>query len=1320
MKTQNSLIMEDYQFETLQKTNQNKRIEDNKKFNLSNMRRRQSCLATANKFVTGLVNELKESIAIDDYDFDIFKEQSNQNKPKLPSKRMSVFNNFNFRNKKFKINPINKNSGNSFKKTMTINKNKESNSQLSKRKSFMKDSGFKKINSLKVTSKKVNSTNNLVKKSSLKQEKISNNLKRFSKIPSVKNILFIEQNEKQSPKNSQIQNKSVKFLQLPEKKKKKSNEYRRWSENVNKNNNDLFTFFMKPEYFNDINNDDNINIRRKSHKDKSNIKLDIDDENEKLFQKKGISNKNILELNNLTNDLKKSLILTPKNKIDAMKKTLIGEQLDFKIFEELQLSEDMNLSDHENESDIELKKEELEKYREIQKKGLVYDSLDDYIEQEVSKFCIKPYSRFLLVLHSLVFICTIYNLIAYPLYLGINETYCRSGSFWNIPNVIELFIDFVFFCDFFLQNFIGFYDSDDILYTTIYAIFVNNLRRWFFIDLMCAIPFKTLLIIYDTKCHDSAFLRSYRYSHNFYYLLILIRLIKIFKILHDNKFINYMDEVLDKYEHYNSYFSFYKGMAVSFITINLVSCVLLFLGKNDYPSWIVNFGFEEEGFFKLYFLCVYYIITTITTVGYGDLSCVTVPEKMYGIIIEFGGIIAYSYVVSSISNYVKSKSDQEEEYFNKYQILTRIRKRYPNLSNDLFERINRYIKHKQNNEDQEKNLIEELPISLKNILVYNMYEPIIKNFIFFKNFDNKDFIVRVLFSFKPILSIKNDVLIKNGDFIEDIIFVKRGKVSLELPIRIDDDQTETRDATMTQNTSTFNQTNTSNQPNQTKTMGNLLGTNDTDFFEEEPEHIYQNFKILDIRKNEHFGDVLMFSNERSPLCAIVKSRKAELFFLKKSDAIEISQSYPQIWQKILKKSSFNMAQIRKLMAKVIKIFHTLNGIIQNEQTNESSSLSPVVDSRLESIPSITESNNTVVDQKKETFTTSINNLNTIKESAIISEEDSYSSSKNKEKKENENSKKEEMSTIKNNNEESDSSCFTQRSYSKKSKFSKKSKKSGNPEINETCRVTHLSNKKFEFSEKYLSDDLEKQFLISQGSNYTPFKPEEINNEIYPNENFMKYSSSNNNVYKILNRNNNKSDISICSTEVSFSIQSKYENIDELSGYRYSKTPKLRNKVKSLLKSHDIDSEENSIIVTKIKNKTFKKSFLYSDNFSSEKQNTMEIKKYVYDESVDKKKKSNNNKNKTKFNLETINISTTSTQQLRHISDKNVNSINKNLTKENKTTDNNSFSFTNFFQNFIDKEINKSKNETTDNSQELAKKMEKLEKLKKNLSTQNQG
>ena len=35
-------------------------------------------------------------------------------------------------------------------------------------------------------------------------------------------------------------------------------------------------------------------------------------------------------------------------------------------------------------------------------------------------------------------------------------------------------------------------------------------------------------------------------------------------------------------------------------------------------------------------------------------------------------------------------------------------------------------------------------------------------------------------------------------------------------------------------------------------------------------------KIIDLRKNEHFGDILMILNEKSPLTVKVKSKKAEL------------------------------------------------------------------------------------------------------------------------------------------------------------------------------------------------------------------------------------------------------------------------------------------------------------------------------------------------------------------------------------------------------------------------------------------------------------
>ena len=68
-----------------------------------------------------------------------------------------------------------------------------------------------------------------------------------------------------------------------------------------------------------------------------------------------------------------------------------------------------------------------------------------------------------------------------------------------------------------------------------------------------------------------------------------------------------------------------------------------------------------------------------------------------------------------------------------------------------------------------------LPYSLKNKLIMEMYKPIIQNFSFFKEIHNSDFIVKVVTSLKPLLLIKEDIIINEGDFIKEIIFIKKGK-----------------------------------------------------------------------------------------------------------------------------------------------------------------------------------------------------------------------------------------------------------------------------------------------------------------------------------------------------------------------------------------------------------------------------------------------------------------------------------------------------------------------------------------------------------------
>jgi hypothetical protein len=89
-------------------------------------------------------------------------------------------------------------------------------------------------------------------------------------------------------------------------------------------------------------------------------------------------------------------------------------------------------------------------------------------------------------------------------------------------------------------------------------------------------------------------------------------------------------------------------------------------------------------------------------------------------------------------------------------------------------------------------------------------------------------------------------------------------------------------------------------------------------------------KILNIRENEHFGDVLMFLEVRSPLRLRVRTKKAELFFLKKIDAVNISSSYQNIWKRINKKSVFNFEQIKKSIIKIVELYSSYKNI-QNEE-----------------------------------------------------------------------------------------------------------------------------------------------------------------------------------------------------------------------------------------------------------------------------------------------------------------------------------------------------------------------------------------------------
>ena len=116
------------------------------------------------------------------------------------------------------------------------------------------------------------------------------------------------------------------------------------------------------------------------------------------------------------------------------------------------------------------------------------------------------------------------------------------------------------------------------------------------------------------------------------------------------------------------------------------------------------------------------------------------------------------------------------------QILEEIKLNNPNFDEVLYDKILRLLRYRKYHEEEtEMNIVlDSLPNSLKNSLIIEMYKSFINGFLFFKNIENREFIVQVISKLKPVLGIKGDTIVKEGEYIEDIIFVKNGILSLEV------------------------------------------------------------------------------------------------------------------------------------------------------------------------------------------------------------------------------------------------------------------------------------------------------------------------------------------------------------------------------------------------------------------------------------------------------------------------------------------------------------------------------------------------------------
>jgi hypothetical protein len=428
------------------------------------------------------------------------------------------------------------------------------------------------------------------------------------------------------------------------------------------------------------------------------------------------------------------------------------------------------------------------KYRLLRRRANLYDSLDDEEfedAEEINNFFIHPNSKFILIFDFLLLIFSGFMaFIIVPFYLAKTHYFCRKKNLLDI-SLAFMIIEALNILDLLISFFRGYYNWEEQLIYRKRMIIKNYLSGWFLFDLISALPIFTLNKFNEPMCND--FFYSTMYYNTVlnipHYLLLCNKILKSIKIFYKNQAWKIISN------HLNDSASMIINTCLVFLALNYAGSLYIFIARNSYPNWILNSNLDTSSFFDIYICSIYVLIMAMTTVGYGDITCYSFKERIFQILLLVVGILAYSWAVTSFSNYIKKINEKSADFQNKKKILDEIKLNNQNMPDELYEKILRHLKFKNFHEKKLKNIIFDcLPVSLKNSLIIEMYKPIINNFIFFRNFQNTDFIVRVILVFRPVIAGKNDILINDSDMVEDIMFVKKGVLSVELPINMSNPQ----------------------------------------------------------------------------------------------------------------------------------------------------------------------------------------------------------------------------------------------------------------------------------------------------------------------------------------------------------------------------------------------------------------------------------------------------------------------------------------------------------------------------------------------------
>jgi hypothetical protein len=283
--------------------------------------------------------------------------------------------------------------------------------------------------------------------------------------------------------------------------------------------------------------------------------------------------------------------------------------------------------------------------------------------------------------------------------------------------------------------------TESVLQTNINTARSNYLKTWFIFDLLAAIPF------------------TFLFPNP---LLGLFRLLKIARVA------QFMYLIRQRALRLRDYLLLVFFVFWLIIIAHWLACGWIELRYNS--SSIDNI--------TKYITSLYWVVETLSTVGYGDIIPSNNLQYLYATVIMLFGVGMYGFIIGNVANILAKSNPARTQFFNNLEQL-KIFVNYRNIPVSLQKKIRDYYNYiwKKKLGFDESIFLYGLTQGLQNEVSVQLKKEILEKIPLFRGVSD-EFLKDVSLHMRPIVCIPDEYVFKERDYGNEMYFVIRGRLKV--------------------------------------------------------------------------------------------------------------------------------------------------------------------------------------------------------------------------------------------------------------------------------------------------------------------------------------------------------------------------------------------------------------------------------------------------------------------------------------------------------------------------------------------------------------